>query len=64
VAVAPSELTHDEAATANLLAAEQIAPEWMRYHTLSRQTVREPVERAHRKQAPLLQPDDRLKIEL
>jgi transcriptional regulator with XRE-family HTH domain len=64
VAIAHSELNQDEAATDRLLAAEQIAPEWMRYHTLSRQTVHELTERARRKQTPLLQLADRLKIEL
>ena len=64
VAIAHSELEQDEAATAQLLAAEQIAPEWMRYHTLSRQTVQELAERARRKQTPLLRLADRLKIEL
>ncbi|XVS66004.1 helix-turn-helix domain-containing protein [Actinosynnema sp. CA-299493] len=64
VAIAHSELDQDEAATAQLLAAEQIAPEWMRYHTLSRQTVQELAERARRKQTPLLRLADRLKIEL
>ncbi|WP_433268973.1 helix-turn-helix domain-containing protein [Actinosynnema sp. CS-041913] len=64
VAIAHSELDQDEAATAQLLAAEQIAPEWMRYHTLSRQTVQELAERARRKQTPLLQLADRLGVEL
>jgi transcriptional regulator with XRE-family HTH domain len=64
VAIAHSGLNHDEAATASLLAAERAAPEWMRYHTLSRQTVHELAERARRKQTPLLQLADRLKIEL
>jgi hypothetical protein len=64
VAIAHSELNHDEAATASLLAAERVAPEWMRYHTLSRQTVHELAERARRKQTALLQLADRLKIEL
>ena len=64
VAIAHSELNHDEAATANLLAAERIAPEWMRYHTLSRQTVHELAERARRRQTPLLELADRLAIEM
>jgi transcriptional regulator with XRE-family HTH domain len=64
VAIAHSELDHDEAATASLLAAERVAPEWMRYHTLSRQTVRELAERARRKQTPLFQLAGRLEIEL
>ncbi|GAA1265180.1 hypothetical protein [Saccharothrix xinjiangensis] len=64
VAIAHSELGHDEAATAQLLAAEGIAPEWMRYHTLSRQTARELADRARRKRTPLLQLADRLNIDL
>ncbi|SDG18748.1 Transcriptional regulator, contains XRE-family HTH domain [Lentzea fradiae] len=64
VAIAHSELGQDEAATSQLLAAERIAPEWMRYHTLSRQTVHELAERARRKQTPLLQLADRLRIGL
>ncbi len=63
VAIAHSELGQDEAATQQLLAAERIAPEWMRYHTLSRQTVHELAERARRKQTPLLMLTDRLHIE-
>lgn len=64
IAIAHSELDHDEAATAQLLAAESIAPEWMRYHTLSRQTVRELADRARRKRTPLLQLADRLDVDL
>lgn len=64
VAIAHSELDHDDAATAQLLAAERIAPEWMRYHALSRQTVHELAERARRRQTPLLQLADRLGVEL
>ena len=64
VAIAHSELNQDDAATSQLLAAERIAPEWMRYHTLSRQTVHELAERARRKQTPLLRLADRLQIEL
>ncbi|XVV02729.1 helix-turn-helix domain-containing protein [Actinosynnema sp. CA-248983] len=63
VAIAHSELDQDEAATQQLLEAERVAPEWMRYHTLSRQTVQELSERARRKQTPLLQLADRLGIQ-
>jgi hypothetical protein len=64
VAIAHSELDQDEAATQQLLAIERIAPEWMFYHTLSRQTVRELAERARRRQTPILQLANRLHIEL
>jgi transcriptional regulator with XRE-family HTH domain len=64
LAIAYSELGQDEAATEQLLAAERIAPEWMRYHTLSRQTVHELAERARRRRAPIQQLADRLDIQL
>jgi len=64
VAIAYSELDQDEAATQQLLAIERIAPEWMFYHALSRQTVQELAERARRRQTPILQLANRLRIEL
>ncbi|AHI02079.1 hypothetical protein GCM10010174_89280 [Kutzneria viridogrisea] len=64
LAIAHSELDQDDAATEQLLAAERLAPEWMRYHMLSRQTVRELAERARRRRAPIQQLADRLHIEL
>jgi hypothetical protein len=64
VAIAHSELHHDEAAVDRLLEAERIAPEWLTYHTLGRQTVRELAERAKRRQAPVQQLADRLSIDL
>ncbi|PPK68854.1 hypothetical protein V5P93_001226 [Actinokineospora auranticolor] len=36
LAIAHSELDHDEAAVDQLLTAERTAPEWLRYHTLGR----------------------------
>lgn len=64
VAIAHSELDHDEAAVEQLLVAERTAPEWLRYHTLGRQTVRELAERAKRRQAPIQRLADRLDIDL
>jgi transcriptional regulator with XRE-family HTH domain len=63
LAIAHSELDHDEAATEQLLAAERIAPEWMRYHTLTRYTVQELAERAKRRRSPIQQLADRLDID-
>ncbi|RLK54857.1 helix-turn-helix domain-containing protein [Actinokineospora cianjurensis] len=64
VAIAHSELDQDDQATTCLLRAEHAAPEWMRYHTLSRHTVRELAERARRRRAPIQQLADRLAIDL
>lgn len=64
LAIAHSELDHDDEATDRLLAAERIAPEWLRYHTLGRQTVRELAERARRRQTPIQQLADRLNIDV
>ncbi|GLZ36564.1 helix-turn-helix transcriptional regulator [Actinokineospora sp. NBRC 105648] len=64
LAIAHTELDHDDAAADHLLAAERVAPEWLRYHTLGRQTVRELAERARRRQAPIQQLADRLRIDV
>ncbi|UVS76340.1 helix-turn-helix domain-containing protein [Actinokineospora sp. UTMC 2448] len=64
LAIAHSELDHDEAAVDQLLAAERTAPEWLRYHTLGRQTVRELAERAKRRQTPVQHLADRLAVDV
>ncbi|WP_033400777.1 helix-turn-helix domain-containing protein [Actinokineospora enzanensis] len=64
LAIAHSELDQDEAAVDRLLEAERVTPEWLRYHTLGRQTVRELAERAKRRRAPVQQLADRLEIEV
>jgi transcriptional regulator with XRE-family HTH domain len=59
-ALAYTDLDNDSAATRALLAAEQDAPEWMRYHSTSRRLVEELRGRAHRRDAPVLALADRL----
>ncbi|MBB5158125.1 helix-turn-helix domain-containing protein [Saccharopolyspora phatthalungensis] len=60
--IAYSGLDRDHEATAQLLKAERLAPEWMRYHTLTRQTVYELAERAKRRRTPIQELADRLDI--
>ncbi|GAA2792482.1 hypothetical protein [Saccharopolyspora taberi] len=52
----------DQEATEQLLWAERLAPEWMRYHTLTRHTVHELAERAKRRRTPIPELADRLDI--
>ncbi|QIZ38306.1 hypothetical protein [Saccharopolyspora sp. ASAGF58] len=60
--IAYSGLDRDHEAAVQLLKAEQLAPEWMRYHTLTRQTVYELAERAKRRRTPIQELADRLDI--
>jgi transcriptional regulator with XRE-family HTH domain len=62
-AMAHAELRHDDRATRTLLVAEQIAPEWMRYHSSSRHLVAELRERELRRSSPIRNLAIRLELE-
>lgn len=62
-AMAHAELRHDDRATRTLLVAEQIAPEWMRYHSSSRHLVAELRERELRRSSPIRDLAVRLELE-
>ncbi|MGW1868712.1 helix-turn-helix domain-containing protein [Streptomyces mauvecolor] len=62
-ALAYAEMNRDTEATRALLAAEQTAPEWMRYHSTSRHLVAELRERERRRSSPIRDLAVRLEIE-
>ncbi|RNG16619.1 helix-turn-helix domain-containing protein [Streptomyces botrytidirepellens] len=62
-ALAYADLQRDEPATRALLAAEQDAPEWMRYHATTRQLVAELRGRERRRTSPVTQLADRLRLD-
>ncbi len=64
VAIAQSQTRRLGQAVDSLLEAERIAPEWMRYHTLARDMVRELAEREGRRRSRVQQLAERLHVEL
>lgn len=62
VAYSHSQLGHDGAALTTFLTMEQMAPDWITYHTLPRQIVAELLERQRRVPTPLRQLARRLSV--
>ncbi|MDI2132242.1 helix-turn-helix domain-containing protein [Yinghuangia seranimata] len=63
-ALAHIDLESDERATRAMLKAEQIAPEWMRYHATSRRVVADLATRERRRSGPVLELADRLQLDV